>query len=370
MVFHKDSNPVFGIKYETQFRVPWDAERGTRSNNMKNANAADTLLKSVLACPQCQGELTFAGPSSETSADEGLWRCVTCDTSYPSIRGVPRFLVNASGYVDNFGTQWNLFDGIQIDRIANHTLSESRLLGDTGWSPDWIHDKVILDAGCGAGRFSDVLAKHGAHVIACDLSSAVDACFNTCVTNAPSDPARGDVNVLQADLLRLPLKPESVDAIHCAGVIQHTPDPEAVMQGLIKYLKPGGKLFYNFYEVSPIARFQVFKYFMRRWTPDWPISRLHAFCRFLTAVFFVPSFIMAHIPLIRALNPYLPICSTHPSGVPIRQQYTMTLLDTIDWYGPVYEIRQNHRRVAELLSDSGLVNVTSDAGRAWARKPD
>ena len=48
----------------------------------------------------------------------------------------------------------------------------------------------------------------------------------------------------------------------------------------------------------------------------------------------------------------------------------MTLLDTIDWYGPVYEIRQNHRQVAELLVKNGLVDVTSDAGRAWARKPD
>ncbi len=358
------------MRYGHRFVVPCTTEHVTRSNKMTDVSPNDSALFDLLACPQCGGPLRRADHKSAKPLQQESWRCDTCDKSYPVKAGVARFVDAGGGYVDNFGEQWNLFDGIQIDRVAGHTLSETRLLGDTGWPPDSLSGKVILDAGCGAGRFTDVLAKYGAHVIACDLSDAVNACYNTCVASAPTDVRRGEVIVLQADLLNLPLGATCVDAIHCAGVIQHTSDPERVMQTLIKHLKPGGQLFYNFYEVSRVSRFQVFKYLLRRWTPRWPVAKLHAFCKVLTAIFFWPSYIMSRLPIIRALNPYLPICSTHPPGIPLGQQYAMTLLDTIDWYGPVYETRQDHRRVAELLTDCGLSDVRSDPGRAWARKPD
>ena len=47
----------------------------------------------------------------------------------------------------------------------------------------------------------------------------------------------------------------------------------------------------------------------------------------------------------------------------------MTLLDTIDWYGPLYEIRQDHLKVADLLNEVGLDQVKTASGLAWAVKP-
>ncbi len=46
----------------------------------------------------------------------------------------------------------------------------------------------------------------------------------------------------------------------------------------------------------------------------------------------------------------------------------MTLLDTVDWYGPHYEIRQDHRKVEELLNEEGLDQVKTTPGLAWAVK--
>ncbi len=320
----------------------------------------------LLTCPGTEDPLSF----DDTASPDGAWVSEDGKQTFPIVRGVPRFVGGDTSVVDNFGTQWNLYKHIQIDRIAGHTLSETRLMSDTGWTEEWLRGKRVLDAGCGAGRFTDVLAAKGANVFACDLSSAVDACFETCVTNAPADDKRGTVQVFQADLMKLPFRSGVFDAIHCAGVIQHTSDPEKVMRALTTFLKPGGKLFYNFYEVTPTRNFQAIKYTLRKWTPNWPMSRLMTFCSFLTGLFFWPSWIMAHIPVVRAANRFLPICSTHPKGIPVMQQYTMTLLDTIDWYGPVYETRQHHERVAEILREQGLTNVASDAGRAWATRPE
>ena len=59
---------------------------------------------------------------------------------------------------------------------------------------------------------------------------------------------------------------------------------------------------------------------------------------------------------------------TCPPGVPLAQQFDLTLLDTVDWYGPQYEIRQDHKKVAALLAEDGLDQVEAEDGLVWAVK--
>ena len=230
--------------------------------------------------------------------------------------------------------------------------------------------KLILDAGCGAGRFTDELAQNGARVIALDMSSSVDACKETIDEPYEYSSTRGDVAIIQADLLKIPLKKEIFDGIHCAGVIQHTSDPKLVEQSLPKYLKPGGKLFYNFYEIDRFARFQVIKYGLRHWTPKWQPRTLAEFSRILCVLLFHLSWAMSRIRFVRFFNRFLPICSVHPRGIPLSRQFELTLLDTIDWYGPQYELRQDHKEVSELLTKEGLTILSADSGLVRAKKPN
>ena len=99
------------------------------------------------------------------------------------------------------------------------------------------------------------------------------------------------------------------------------------------------------------------------------MRNLVVFSRWMCLVFFVPSWVMSQIPVVRFFNKFLPICSVHPPDLPLNYQFKLTLLDTIDWYGPRHEIRQNHKNVASLLVDEGMVQVESAAGLAWAVKP-
>ena len=332
-----------------------------------------TWLLELLQCPGCHSDVPLSLVIEEESAEEiiaGSLRCGECSKHYPIEAAIPRFVAGGPTYSENFGVQWRAFRTTQIDRLAGHTLSEHRFFKDTRWPPEWLAGKCVLDAGCGAGRFADIMARHGARVVACDLSSAVEACRATEIDPRGRSAARGEIEVVQADLLALPFKEGAFDGVHCAGVIQHLPDPQRGMRELTRFARPGGHIFFNFYEIDPSTRFQFFKNVLRRTTPNWSMPALFRFCRWLCRTLFLPSFIMSRIPVVRFFNRFLPICSVHPSGIPLRQQYEMTLLDTIDWYGARYEIRQDHRQVADLLRQANVIHVTSAPGLAWGIKAD
>ena len=334
-------------------------------------DALNSWVLELLTCPLCSNGDTLGLKTDvihEKNVIEGRLFCITCNKQFAIKNGIPRFVEQIEDYAQNFNFQWKRFRTIQIDRFNKHTLSETRLLRDTRWSPEFIKEKIILDAGCGAGRFADVLAQHGARVVACDLSGSVDACKETISNPAGFSPIRGEVEVVQANLLAMPFKERVFDAVHCAGVIQHTPDPSLVMEMLPIYLKSKGKIFYNYYEVDSFTKFQVIKYFLRRWTPRWKMANLVMLVYLMCITLFLPSWIMSKLPIIRFFNRFLPICSVHPKGVSFRQQFDMTVLDTLDWYGPRYEKRQDHNKVMELLVNSGLGQVEVSPGCVWATK--
>ncbi len=317
----------------------------------------------ILACPDCANR-----PPLDLAVEEqvgqnilaGRLSCPTCRREFPIVRGIPRFVADAETDFENFSYEWNRWGRIQIDRLAGHRLSTRRFLADTRLSEGWFKGKLVLDAGCGAGRFADVAASLGARVVAVDISGAVEAAQANV-----ADP----IHIAQASLLQLPFRPGTFDAIYCFGVIQHTPDPRATMSALPRYLKPGGSLAYNFYEIDWRTRFQPVKYALRRITPGFSLAALHRFVLALTVLFFPLSWILSHFRFVRFINIMLPICATHNRELSIRKQFTWTLLDTFDWYSPRYEIRQSHAAVADILRRSGLEGVESAPGLAWGRMP-
>jgi SAM-dependent methyltransferase len=223
--------------------------------------------------------------------------------------------------------------------------------------------KLILDAGCGAGRFADVAASHGARVVACDLSRAADACRE--VTRIHE----GAVQAVQASIYALPLRPQVFDALYCFGVIQHTPEPNRTMQVLPSLLKPGGMLAYDFYQRTNWEKPFIPHWAFRRFTPSWPAQRTLLFAQILTAAFFPVSAVMARLPVFSNYTTVLPIATIYNRELSLEQQYLWTLLDTFDWYGPKFEQRQDFREVSRLLSQLGLQDIVARPGVVTARAP-
>jgi len=101
-------------------------------------------------------------------------------------------------------------------------------------------DKVGLDAGCGKGRFTRILADHLAAEVALDGSSAVEAA-------ARNLGGRTNVTVVQADLRDAPFEPESFDFISSLGVLHHLDDPFEGFTRLVRLLAPKGQILLYLY---------------------------------------------------------------------------------------------------------------------------
>jgi 2-polyprenyl-3-methyl-5-hydroxy-6-metoxy-1,4-benzoquinol methylase len=155
-------------------------------------------------------------------------------------QGIPRF-VNQRNYAEAFGAQWKRYRLTQLDSFSGVPITEERLrrcLGEKLWAN--LPGRHVLECGCGAGRFTEILLRQGALVTSIDLSDAVEA-------NQHNFPQSGSHRIAQADILRVPFRPGQFDIVLCLGVIQHTPRPEATVATLAGQVKAGGALVIDHY---------------------------------------------------------------------------------------------------------------------------
>ncbi len=154
---------------------------------------------------------------------------------------------NIDDYHENFGFQWNRFNKLQLDSYNGSTESEDRLLHQSELYPNDFNGKVVLEIGAGNGRFTEILLKYGAKVIAVDFSSAIYANFRNHKQYVESE----DLICVRGDLFNLPLKEDSFDIVICYGVIQHTGNNEKCLETLSKYVSnQSGKLLIDIYSNS------------------------------------------------------------------------------------------------------------------------
>ena len=158
---------------------------------------------------------------------------------YPIRKRIPRF-VDAQNYCSDFGLQWNLFGKTQLDSYAGVNNSETRLARCLRGNLPGLTGKRVLEAGSGAGRFTEILLKYGCVVHSFDYSNAVEA-------NAMNNGHHENLVLVQADIRRMPFARASYDCVVCLGVLQHTPDPEESIRHLWEMVAPGGTLVIDHY---------------------------------------------------------------------------------------------------------------------------
>lgn len=157
----------------------------------------------------------------------------------PIVKDIPRF-VSEENYASAFGLQWKTFKLTQLDSSNQMNISLERLERCLGMKLSELKGKAILEVGCGAGRFTELLVKSGAFVHSVDLSIAVE-------TNKENIGDAENFRIAQASVYELPFPDASFDLVICIGVIQHTPSSERTIENLWSKVKPGGTMIIDHY---------------------------------------------------------------------------------------------------------------------------
>ncbi len=107
----------------------------------------------------------------------------------------------------------------------------------------------VLDVGCGGGLLSEALAGEGANVVAIDLAREV---LDIARLHLLESGRQVDYREISAEALAA-AEPASFDVITCMEMLEHVPDPGAVLAACARLLKPGGKLFVSTINRTPKA---------------------------------------------------------------------------------------------------------------------
>jgi SAM-dependent methyltransferase len=277
--------------------------------------------------------------------------------AYPIEDGVPVLLPapladNQARTADAFGYEW-------LRHRVNLAREEREIfLAETQCDPAEFAGRLILDAGCGMGRFTRVAAGLGAEVVGVDLSPAVRAA-NATFRDYPL------LHVVRGDLLQPPFKTRSFDLAYSLGVLHHTPDTRAALASVTELTKNQGTVTFWLYgragrfadfQSNPLEPMRAAFFAKRPWLlrPYWlglkarevvsdglrifttrmPVSILYQLCLLL-----VP---LGAVPLLKYFT-----FSVHPDWRVRRQE-------NFDWLSPPFQFKHAKEEARQWMKELGL----------------
>jgi 2-polyprenyl-6-hydroxyphenyl methylase/3-demethylubiquinone-9 3-methyltransferase len=103
--------------------------------------------------------------------------------------------------------------------------------------------KLVVDVGCGGGILSEAMALAGARVLGIDLSQACLDVAHLHALEARIEAARGrlDYRAVSAEALAHE-HPAHFDVVTCMELLEHVPDPAAMLAALASLVRPGGEV--------------------------------------------------------------------------------------------------------------------------------
>jgi len=301
---------------------------------------------SLLADPNTHEELTLAEAIYDGDEIISGKLCSSTET-YPIINGIPRF-VKDEGYSDNFGYQWNRWARIQFEDqnlgrpLQGHTTVMFKEI--TQFSEEKLLGKLVLDMGCGPGRFTDVALTMGASVIALDYSSAIDAAKKN------FSDKDGDVLFLQGDALKLPLRNNSIDFSFSIGVLHHTPAPEIGVKEAHRVLCDDGQFAIRVYNAGGFYPFPTVRFWRRVF--QWLKPSLGLYPPLIYSYFFGSlGFVLGKIwrPLSYPLRLVFPTVWL--------ADYRWAILDTFDAIATTHQSSHHPEEIQSWLAAAGFSKI-------------
>lgn len=257
---------------------------------------------------------------------------------YPITKFIPRF-VDADKYADSFSRQ-RLYVRRHFQDYVNDRSGDQLFSKSTGITIDQVSkEDLMLEVGCGYGRFLDVVNRNfDVPIVGIDLSTHSVELAQDFVG------LRKNVHVVQCDLFALPFKPGTFSKIFSVGVLHHTPEPKKAFLSILPYLKTGGRV--GIWLYPPEDKPSSDRW--RRFTIKWDHSVLYAFCIVNQALFTW----VRRLPGGWRINKIIPGCIPASNDT-----FWQRVLSDFDDLSPTYASNHSFDEVQKWFSSAGLSDI-------------
>lgn len=107
--------------------------------------------------------------------------------------------------------------------------------------------KKVVDVGCGGGILSESMAKKGAQVTGIDLS---EKALKVADLHSLESGVQVRYELIAAEELAA-REAASYDVVTCMEMLEHVPNPAAIVQACARLVKPGGHVFFSTINRNP-----------------------------------------------------------------------------------------------------------------------
>jgi SAM-dependent methyltransferase len=210
---------------------------------------------------------------------------------------------------------------------------------------------VVLDAGCGAGRWAYEVAGRGPRVIALDLGLSIEV--------ARKNTLGRNVACVQADVRDVPLAAGSIDWAYSLGVLHHTDDPRAGLRSVTEAVRPGGLvLLYLYYALDQRGRAYRALFAgsnaVRQRLSRAPNPIKHAATTAIAASVYWP---LARSAAVLEAIGQSGLAERLPLSFYRRLSFRTMRNDSLDRFGTALERRYSRDEVSELMRSAGLTQL-------------
>jgi len=254
-----------------------------------------TKVESLLKCLKCNHDLYY---------ESERFRCNNCNAEFPIIDNIPRFVPENFWNLDEnsatiqektknyFGFEWDYFKNWgfindedvpedKIDLYRGGRVSDRKSAFETKCrlnNDELKKGKIILDAGCGNGRYTYEAASRGGGLIV-----GVDVGYGSVTSAYHNTKELDNVIIMQCDLFNLPFKDNVFDSCFSNGVLMHTGNASKAFDEISRTIKPGGVFVAHLYNrLNPIWEFN--DYIIRIVTTRLSIRANIKFAKFMSGI--------------------------------------------------------------------------------------